>query len=101
MLFRPFWIASPLLACLACTQGPQFPETGVSADRTAPFPELIALDRVLAAAPGAPAITPATSDTFAGRLAQLRARAAALSAPVVDPATRDRMRGAIGRAALR
>ena len=79
-----------LLFLLAgCSTFPQLDDRISPAAEAAPYPDLVALAPILAAADGAAGRSP---PVLAGRLAALRARATALRGPVVDPATRARMR---------
>lgn len=79
-----------LCLCLlpGCAPFPQIAGVDTSQSAQAPFPQLVPIGTVLAAAPqGAP---PAATD-LNNRIAALQARAAQLRAPVVDAATRARM----------
>jgi hypothetical protein len=74
---------------LACTQFPDLEHRTDAAALEAPFPDLIPLGGLLAAAPAPSALVLAAPS--ADRLARLRARAARLRGPVIDRMTRIRM----------
>lgn len=90
-----------LLACFACGQAPDVGPPLTEAERNAPFPSLLPIDRLIAIPRPAPRITAASTATLSARIANLRARAAQLSGPVVSPATRAIMRAGVARRALR
>ena len=91
-----------LLVCLAgCADIPELPGTMVADD--APYPALIPIEGLLAAAAGADAAIRVADAGTAGvmsRVAGLSARANALRGPVIDGATRARMRAGVDTSAL-
>ncbi len=83
------WPALFLLLC-ACTQFPELEALDSPATRTAEYPALLPMDRLLSA--DIERATPQQARSIAGRAAALRARARKLrSAPVVDTPTQRRM----------
>ena len=91
-----------LAGLVGCGDIPNVGARQAEAARNAPYPDLVNLDGLLAAAQNQPArITPTSVATTNTRIAALRARAARLRGPVIDAATRSQMRAATARAALR
>lgn len=85
-----------LAALGACAEFPELDARPSRASAEAPYPELVPLDGLVAAA-RAPGRAEAVTADVEGRAAALRRRAAALGAPVVDAATRARMQAALAR----
>ncbi len=82
MRIKPLVLVSLLAGCAGA---PTLPGDATDADRNAPYPVLVPLGPILAAA-----AVPGTPDPSAGidaRVAALNARADALRGPVLDPAT--------------
>ena len=90
-----------ILVCLAgCADIPELPGTMIAGD--APYPALIPIDGLLAAAGSAAAMRAAAAGSAGvmGRVAGLSARANALRGPVIDGATQARMRAGVDTSAL-
>lgn len=87
---------APVLALLlsACAGFPALDARMTEADRTAPWPALVPLGPVLAAADARAGAPPPAGDLPA-RIAALNARAAALRGPVIDAATAARIADAL------
>lgn len=93
--------ARPVLICLICLTGPglpgctRFPELDAvvsPAAARADYPELVPVERIMAATPE-PRIAEDTADTIEARAAALRARAGRLRGAVIDDTARGRMQG--------
>jgi len=87
----------PLPACLAamtalaaCAEPYPVAPDLVASGASAPYPELVPVERIAALVP--PAVTPARTAAIDVRAARLRARADRLRGPVIDPETQARMR---------
>lgn len=82
------------LALSACADFPALDARMTEADRNAPFPGLVPLGPLLAAADARAGSPPPAAD-LPGRIAALNARAAALRGPVIDAATTARIADAL------
>jgi len=97
-------LAALCLLCLAglaaCARPPALDGSVTEADRRAPYPRLVPLDAILAAAP-APRAAPEDAGRLADRAGALRDRARRLRGPVVPAATEARMARGVDTGALR
>jgi hypothetical protein len=79
-----------LLALTACAPAPDLGGRLSDADRTAPYPALVPLGPLLAAADASGTVLP-PGNSLDTRIARLSARAAILRAPVLTSADRARL----------
>lgn len=89
-MLRPALVV--ILVLSACAAPPAIDARLTAADRTAPFPDLVPLGPILAAADATGTAPPVG---LADRIAALAARAQDLRGPVIDAATRQRFAQAL------
>ncbi len=87
------------LALAACADFPDLDGTITGQVRRAPFPELVPIEEILAAAPrNGQGAAEAAARSLAGRAARLRARQATIArTEIIDDRTRRRMSAAVAR----
>ncbi len=85
-----------VFALAGCTDFPQLDDVVSERAKNADFPELVALDSLLADV-NEHQINPSTPLYLQSRLARLRARAARLNKPVIDQKTRAKLAAAVAR----